>query len=51
MGGRIRRRTGAMRWELYCDGEDADTYIVQFLMLSREEHLRRHSDADGAARG
>ncbi|MER5910350.1 MFS transporter [Streptomyces sp. NPDC001982] len=50
--GRSRRRTGAMRWDLHCDSTDTDSYVEEFLVLSREEHLRQHSDRlTGADRG
>ena len=39
-----RRRTGAHRWRLYRDGEDATRFVEQFSVPSWGEHLRQHSD-------
>jgi MFS family permease len=39
---RFRRRTGATRWRLTRDAEDADLFIETFLAGSWEEHERQH---------
>jgi len=39
---RSRRRTGAVRWELYRDGEDPRRFVELFLVRSWDEHLRQH---------
>lgn len=41
--GRIRRRDGAIRWSLYKDTEQSDTYIENFVVESWAEHLRQHA--------
>jgi quinol monooxygenase YgiN len=38
-----RRRTGAMRWALYRDGDRPDRFVETFTIPSWEEHLRQHS--------
>lgn len=38
-----RRRTGAMRWALYRDGDRPDHFVEIFTIPSWEEHLRQHS--------
>jgi MFS family permease len=40
---RSRLRTGAVRWGLYRDGEDAGRYVEVYLVPSWDEHLRQHS--------
>jgi len=40
--GRVRRRDGASRWELFRDVEHADVYVETFLVSSWAEHLRQH---------
>ncbi|MGO9958003.1 MAG: MFS transporter [Solirubrobacteraceae bacterium] len=40
---RARRRTGASRWHLHRDLEDADLFIETFLVGSWEEHERQHA--------
>jgi MFS family permease len=40
--GRIRRRDGAKRWEIFRDLERADVYVETFLVGSWAEHLRQH---------
>jgi quinol monooxygenase YgiN len=39
-----RLRTGASRWALYRDGEQAHTFVETFTVASWEEHLRQHHD-------
>ncbi|MGA8427197.1 MAG: MFS transporter [Candidatus Dormiibacterota bacterium] len=39
-----RLRTGATRWDLYQDGEQANRFVESFTVASWEEHLRQHSD-------
>jgi MFS family permease/quinol monooxygenase YgiN len=39
-----RRRTGARRWQLYDDREDAHTIIEAFAVGSWREHLSQHED-------
>jgi MFS family permease len=40
--GRIRRRDGASRWDVFRDLEHADVYLETFLVPSWAEHLRQH---------
>jgi predicted MFS family arabinose efflux permease len=40
--GRIRRRDGAYRWELYADLERPGSYVETFAVDSWSEHLRQH---------
>ncbi|HZG49809.1 MAG TPA: MFS transporter [Thermoleophilaceae bacterium] len=40
--GRIRRRDGAYRWELYADLERPGCYLETFVLDSWSEHLRQH---------
>lgn len=40
--GRIRRRDGAFRWNLYADLERPGTYLETFVVDSWSEHLRQH---------
>lgn len=40
--GPARRRTGAIRYRLFREGEVADRYVEAFLVPSWEEHLRQH---------
>jgi hypothetical protein len=40
--GRIRRRDGAFRWNLYSDLERPGIYLETFLVDSWSEHLRQH---------
>ncbi|MHB8623440.1 MAG: MFS transporter [Sulfuricaulis sp.] len=40
--GRIRRRDGAIRWELLRDVADPNSYIETFVVESWIEHLRQH---------
>jgi Transmembrane secretion effector len=40
--GRIRRRDGAYRWDLYADLERPGCYLETFLVDSWSEHLRQH---------
>ena len=37
-----RLRTGAIRWELYRDGETANRFVELYTLLSWDEHLRQH---------
>jgi hypothetical protein len=41
--GRIRRRDGAYRWELYADLERPGCYLETFVVDSWSEHLRQHA--------
>ena len=38
---RARRRSGARRWGLYCDGEDASRFIEAYTVATWEEHVRQ----------
>ncbi len=40
--GRIRRRDGAYRWDLYADLERPGCYLETFVVDSWSEHLRQH---------
>jgi MFS family permease len=40
--GRVRRRDGAYRWDLYADLELPGTYLETFVVVSWSEHLRQH---------
>jgi hypothetical protein len=40
--GRIRRRDGAFRWNVYADLERPGRYLETFLVDSWSEHLRQH---------
>jgi MFS family permease len=40
--GRIRRRDGATRWDLFRDMEQSDAYLEIFLVTSWAEHVRQH---------
>ncbi|MEV4638968.1 MFS transporter [Actinoplanes sp. NPDC049548] len=39
---RSRQRTGATRWGLFRDGEQADEFVEVYLVPTWEEHLRQH---------
>ncbi|MFD1277696.1 MFS transporter [Streptomyces kaempferi] len=39
---RSRRRTGALTWGLYEDGNDPDRFIENYLVASWAEHLAQH---------
>jgi len=39
---RSRRRTGAIRWDLYRTGEDPGRFVEVYELASWEEHLRQH---------
>ena len=39
---KARRRTGAIRWELYRDAERPNRFVEMFWVASWEEHLRQH---------
>jgi hypothetical protein len=41
---RSRRRTGALTWGLYQDGQDPGHFIENYLVASWSEHLAQHSD-------
>jgi len=41
---RGRRRTGAQRWRLWCDGAHPDEFHEVFSVASWSEHLRQHQD-------
>ena len=40
--GRVRRRDGAFRWDLYADLEQPGIYLETFVVDSWSEHLRQH---------
>jgi MFS family permease len=40
--GRSRRRTGALRWELFRDGTDPTRFVESYLVGTWAEHLRQH---------
>jgi MFS family permease len=40
--GRSRRRTGALRWELFRDGGDPTKFVESYLVGTWAEHLRQH---------
>ncbi len=40
--GRSRRRTGALRWELFRDGGDPTRFVESYLVGTWAEHLRQH---------
>jgi quinol monooxygenase YgiN len=40
--GRSRRRTGALRWELFRDGSDPTRFVESYLLGTWAEHLRQH---------
>lgn len=40
--GRVRRRDGAYRWELYAELERTGCYVETFVVESWSEHLRQH---------
>ncbi|WP_455711190.1 MFS transporter [Streptomyces atroolivaceus] len=39
---RSRRRTGALTWGLYQDGNDAERFVEHYLVASWSEHLAQH---------
>lgn len=42
--GRARRRTGALRWELFRDGNDPTRFVESYLVGTWAEHLRQHEN-------
>jgi MFS family permease len=40
--GRVRRRTGAVTWDLFRDGADPQKFVELFALASWDEHLRQH---------
>ena len=42
--GRSRRRTGALRWELFRDGSDPTRFVESYLVGTWAEHLRQHEN-------
>jgi hypothetical protein len=40
--GRIRRRDGAQKWDVFRDLENASRYVETFIVASWAEHLRQH---------
>ena len=42
--GRSRRRTGALRWELFCDGGEATRFVESYLVGTWAEHVRQHEN-------
>jgi MFS family permease len=47
--GRARRRTGALWWGLFRDGDDPECFMEAFLVATWEEHLRQHGERSTAA--
>jgi MFS family permease len=39
---RVRRRTGAIQWDLFRDGEDPRRFVELYAVRTWEEHLRQH---------
>jgi quinol monooxygenase YgiN len=39
---RTRRRTGAVRWELYREGENPSRFVETYLVRTWAEHLQQH---------
>ena len=39
--GRSRRRTGALRWELFRDGSDHTRFVESYLLSTWAEHVRQ----------
>lgn len=48
--GRVRRRDGAFRWEVFCDVANPRRYIELFFVDSWAEHLRQHTRMTNADR-
>jgi hypothetical protein len=42
--GRSRRRTGALRWELFRDGGEATRFVESYLLGTWAEHVRQHEN-------
>jgi MFS family permease len=42
--GRSRRRTGALRWELFRDGSDPTRFVESYLVGTWAEHRRQHEN-------
>jgi quinol monooxygenase YgiN len=42
--GRSRRRTGALRWELFRDGKDPTRFVESYLIGTWAEHVRQHDN-------
>ena len=42
--GRSRRRTGALRWELFRDGRDPTRFVESYLVGTWAEHRRQHEN-------
>ena len=42
--GRSRRRTGALRWELFRDGGEPTRFVESYLIGTWEEHVRRREN-------
>jgi MFS family permease len=42
--GRSRRRTGALRWELFRDGSDPTRFVESYLLGTWAEHVRQHEN-------
>jgi quinol monooxygenase YgiN len=40
--GRSRRRTGALRWELFRDGSDPTRFVESYLVGTWAEHIQQH---------
>jgi MFS family permease len=40
--GGVRRRTGAVTWDLFRDGADSKKFVELFALASWDEHLRQH---------
>jgi MFS family permease len=45
---RSRRRTGALRWELFRDGTDPARFVESYLVGTWAEHLQQHHRQTGA---
>ena len=48
--GRSRRRTGALRWELFRDGNEPTRFVESYLVGTWAEHLRQHERVANADR-
>ena len=46
---RSRRRTGALRWELFRDGTDPTRFVESYLVATWAEHLQQHQSRQTGA--
>jgi MFS family permease len=46
---RSRRRTGALRWELFRDGTDPTRFVESYLVATWAEHLQQHQNRQTGA--